>query len=75
MKKEFITSWTQERVEPLCIDEMPIERANFFDTSVRVGEKNRISAITPDDMPFEALTCFLGKRTKVTIEVLPWSDE
>jgi len=65
IKKEFTTYWATEFVvaEP---DKMPIEQGAFFE---RVGKL--LFAITiPTSISHHALSSFVGKKTKVTIEVV-----
>lgn len=69
MKKEFVTTWTQDKVH---VDSKPqtIAKEAFYN---KVGEyTNTAECILPDDITFRDLLGFVGKRTKVTIEVIPW---
>lgn len=68
MKKEFTSYWTEHpiAVEP---DRLPYSQSVFFRTTTG-GFLHESTMIVPSDMPIKELTCFLGKKTKVTIEVI-----
>lgn len=65
MKKEFVTFWTSERVDANT-KRMPIPRASFFNSNF--GELDEI--IIPDDISFDQLAVFDGRKTRVTIEII-----
>lgn len=65
MKKEYITYWSQEQVSAAS-EKMPWPRQRFFNDSVHKPEE----IIIPDDITYLDLLGFLGKKTKVTIEVI-----
>lgn len=68
-KKEFITTWTVEEVKA-NVAALPIPRARFFENTDATSEDKTGIAI-PDDITFGDLSWFLGRKTKVTIEILP----
>lgn len=61
LKKTFVTYWSKDFV---VADKLTNE--NFYEET-RGSVK---AAITPEDIPYLQLLSFLGKKTKVTIEVL-----
>lgn len=65
IKKEFVTTWRQEPVK-IDTDDMTLGQRSFFD-----GARNQ-EMILPDDVRYSDLLCFVGRKTKVTIELLPW---
>jgi len=65
MKKEFVTYWTTEKVGAY-LHKMPWTRQRFFRDSKGLPEE----IIIPDDITYNDLLGFMGKKTKVTIEVI-----
>jgi len=60
MRREFKTTWSKEHVE--LLNRYPPQ---YFDVT-----REDTKAIIPDDIPFLDLLGFIGKQTKVTIEVI-----
>lgn len=69
LKREFITTWTEETVHAQT-QKMSISQARFFDRTHSSADPTK--AMIPHDMPFLDLIAFSGKKTKVTIEIIPW---
>lgn len=85
MKKEFITTWSEES---LGLQPDSAGRLNFLDSTIEREDLYKYSesddaydyhdtagtarAILPTDIRFLDLLGFAGKRTKVTIEIIPW---
>ena len=70
MKKEFITTWSAEIVD-VNIHKMPIPRSRFFSCATPKYRTGNAEIIVPDDVTYDQLCVFEGRRTKVTIEILP----
>lgn len=68
IKKEFVAIWMPEKVHAQT-HRMPYRQAAFFDHT-RSGEDQISVALIPD-IPFKDLLVFSGRRTKITIELLP----
>jgi hypothetical protein len=69
IKKEFTTFWTKEEVLAK-LSQMPISRAKFFNQYVRKDEKLLIEIVVPDDISYNDISSFVGRKTKVTIETV-----
>lgn len=68
MKKEFITYWSCENILAK-LSEMSWPKARFFHrTTDNQGTKTEI--IFPDDITYDHLAFFIGRKTKVTIETI-----
>lgn len=68
MKKEFTTYWTVEDVLAKQ-SQMPIPRARFFNRTI-TKDMTRTEMVIPDDITYDALCVFIGRKTKVTIETI-----
>lgn len=68
MKKEFTTYWTVEDILAKK-DRMPIPRARFFNRIIK-KDCTLTEIVVPDDIPYDALCVFIGRKTKVTIETV-----
>lgn len=68
MKKVFVTNWGLETVQA-DIDHVPLPRARFFNKLER-GRLSRTEIIAPDDITYDQLCFFIGRKTKVTIETI-----
>lgn len=66
--KEFTTYWTQHYTKERP-DDLTLSQRNFF-TSQSAFTGRVSSMIVPDDIKFADLTVFLGRKTKVTIEII-----
>lgn len=65
--KVFTTVWTEEN-----IDINPVPPGSFLGPfRQRVGG---FEAILPLDIPYRELKPFIGKKTRVTIEQIPWDQ-
>ncbi len=65
MKKEYVTYWTIEKINP-CSEKIPWNREKFFNRVPKIPDE----IIVPDDIGYFDLLGFLGRKTKVTIEVI-----
>jgi len=69
IKKEFNVTWVQENVIT-DTGRMPIMRSKFFNFMSGSALKLH-SIVVPDGLTYNDLLLLEGKRTKVTIEILP----
>lgn len=69
MKKEFFTHWSPEKIIAK-VSEMPLPRARFFDVVVKADNKVSMEIVVPDDITYDQLCFFIGRKTKVTIETV-----
>jgi hypothetical protein len=67
MKKEFVTYWSSVEVNPQHKITLIQERF-FYKVKDQYGAKCEI--ITPDDITYDNLAVFTGRKTKVTIETV-----
>ena len=68
IKKEFITTW---ELCPVYTEKAPNGAEDFFQVTHRDFD-TKVDAILPNDIAFKDLYALTGKKTKVTIEVIPW---
>jgi hypothetical protein len=68
MKREYVTNWGIEKIEA-NIEEMPIPKTRFFNKTEN-GRYGKTEIIVPDDLTFDHLCLFIGRKTKVTIEII-----
>lgn len=68
MKKEFVSYWSTELVTA-DVHKMPVPRSQFFhDTKKNTGRQTEI--VVPDDVRYDDLAYFIGRKTKITIETI-----
>ena len=65
LRKEFTCTWRAESVKVVSED-MTDDEQRFFDGA------RRQEMILPDGITYMDLLAFVGQKTKVTIELLPW---
>jgi hypothetical protein len=69
LKKEFITHWSFESVMAK-VTQMPIPRQRFFHRTARENSRVDTEIVIPDDITYDNLAFFVGRKTKVTIETI-----
>lgn len=69
IKKEFVSYWTAEYVGA-DVHKMPIQRAQFFNESTKVNSGRQIEIVIPENVRYDDLAVFVGRKTKITIETL-----
>lgn len=66
VKKEFVTRWMKEDVG--VIERQTVLSENFYEN--KGAEKTRDTVVRPDDISYLELLAFVGKKTRITIEVI-----
>lgn len=69
MQREFITQWSIEQVHAESAT-MPISRAGFFRNTRAYANEIATNIVIPDDISYDQFLSFVGKKTRVTIEVI-----
>lgn len=67
-KKEFVTTWSRHPVD-VHTKALTISQQNHFDPPERAVN---VDVVLPDDIRFLDLLPYVGVKTKITIEVVPW---
>lgn len=72
MKKEFTSYWTPECMSPMSLR---TRESDFFDRTYstpanRNEERAKMTAVLPDNITYLDLLPFVGKKTRITIEVV-----
>lgn len=68
LKKEFDVVWYKENVYIHTDTLRKTSKGEYFNGT---GHK-AVEAILPEGMHFMDIMAFQGKRTRVTVEVIPW---
>lgn len=67
LKREFESSWSK-RAAFANVRQLTLTQQRFYDPPA----KDSAYAILPDDLSYWDLMAFAGKKTKITIEEIPW---